>query len=724
MRCPDQMPDESGRLRALASYQIDPVHGLPSLNPIVDMAVKLFDCPMAAVNLVGDARVFLAANIGIGDCDLARDVSFCAHAITQDGIMVVEDAALDPRFHDNPIVLSGMVRFYAGVALRSPSGHALGALCVIDPQPRSVFTTQDRTRLMQLAAMVADRLELRRMEVASAGMGAGGFAATAMGSPNAILSCNDRACLTDCNAAAAQMFGRAEREMIGMCLQDLIADADRGRVHDAITRALQGDVPITEGTLLTALRRDGTRFEAELHWSRWREDSRLHFGVILRDLSATQSERDALYQLANFDSVTQLPNPNLLLRHLDQAFADGLGIALVLVDLDGFHDINSTLGRGVGDRVLRHVAGRIRGAVPTASLVARLSGVKFGVLIPSRDPMMVVQAAHGVNAALAQPLRVEGQDIRLGGCCGLALAPDHARAPDELLGSAELALQQAHGSGRGGVALFMPHMRAQALARRRLDGELHRAFELGQFTLFFQPQVALDDGRITGAEVLIRWLHPEHGLLLPCSFLPALEAGPLAEAVGGWVLDRACAQLAQWRRLHSHLGISVNLSVSQFRHGTLPGMVAGLLAEHDLPPDALELEITENIILNQQDRILAQLCQIRAMGVNLSFDDFGTGFASLNLLRNFPVTHIKIDKGFTQLMQTSDTDRAIVRGVIHMVRDLGLQVIAEGVENAPAAHYLRQLGCHKGQGYYFGKPCSAVQFAELYLRPQGQLAQA
>jgi PAS domain S-box-containing protein len=333
-------------LLALASYQIDPVHGLPSLNPIVDMAVKLFDCPMAAVNLVGDTRVFLAANVGIGDCDLTRDASFCAHAINQDGIMVVEDAALDPRFHDNPIVLSGMVRFYAGVALRAPSGHALGALCVIDPQPRTGFTTQDRTRLMQLAAMVADRLELRRMEVASASMRPGGFAATAIGSPSAILSCDDRACLTDCNAAAAQMFGWGERELIGTSLEDLIADADRARVHDGIRRVLQGDVPITEGTLLTALRRDGTRFDAELHWSRWHEGARVYFGVIIRDLSATQSEQDALYQLANFDPVTQLPNRNLLLRHLDEAFGNGHGIALVLVDLDGFHDINTTLGRG------------------------------------------------------------------------------------------------------------------------------------------------------------------------------------------------------------------------------------------------------------------------------------------------------------------------------------------------------------------------------------------
>jgi PAS domain S-box-containing protein len=191
------------------------------------------------------------------------------------------------------------------VALRAPSGHALGALCVIDPQPRTGFTTQDRTRLMQLAAMVADRLELRRMEVASASMRPGGFAATAIGSPSAILSCDDRACLTDCNAAAAQMFGWGERELIGTSLEDLIADADRARVHDGIRRVLQGDVPITEGTLLTALRRDGTRFDAELHWSRWHEGARVYFGVIIRDLSATQSEQDALYQLANFD-----PSPN------------------------------------------------------------------------------------------------------------------------------------------------------------------------------------------------------------------------------------------------------------------------------------------------------------------------------------------------------------------------------------------------------------------------------
>ena len=244
LRCPDQDPDESGRLRALAEYQIDPSFGLPSLDSIVDMAVRLFDCPAAAVNLIGETHAFLVANHGIGACDLSREVSFCAHAMHEDGVMVVEDAALDPRFHDNPIVVQGLIRFYAGVALRSPSGHALGALCIVDGNPRTGFAAQDRIRLLQLAEMVADKLELRRMEVASQ---ARRFTTSAMPSPSAILSCDASARLTGCNAAAAEMLGWSMQDMTGAPIDMVIAEADRALAHDSIARVLQGAVPITEG---------------------------------------------------------------------------------------------------------------------------------------------------------------------------------------------------------------------------------------------------------------------------------------------------------------------------------------------------------------------------------------------------------------------------------------------------------------------------------------------
>jgi EAL domain-containing protein (putative c-di-GMP-specific phosphodiesterase class I) len=252
--------------------------------------------------------------------------------------------------------------------------------------------------------------------------------------------------------------------------------------------------------------------------------------------------------------------------------------------------------------------------------------------------------------------------------------------------------------------------------------ELQRAFERGEFVLFYQPQVRLEDERLTGAEALIRWKHPTRGLLPPAAFLPALEAGVLAEPVGQWVMDAACAQAVLWRERLPDFGMSVNLFAAQFRKGDLPDLVAEVLARHRLPPEALELEITENIMLDQQERVLAQLEQLRRLGVALSFDDFGTGFASLTMLRTFPVTQIKIDKSFTQLMETSAKDRVIVTGLIDMARRLDLHVVAEGIETQASADFLGAHGCHKGQGYLFGKPVPAALFAEL-LSPEGPARQ-
>ncbi|MCW1382333.1 EAL domain-containing protein [Novosphingobium sp. KCTC 2891] len=719
MRCPDRSPDEPDRLRALAEYRIEDEQALASLDAIVGMAARLFDCPGAAVNLVGEEQVFLVSSKGIAPCDFSRDASFCAHAMTQDGIMVVEDAALDPRFHDNPLVASGAIRFYAGAALRAPSGHALGALCVVDPEPHAGFSAQDRTRLAELARLVSDKLELRRLDVAAQARPAR-FKARAMTSPGAVVCFDEQGRITTCNPAAAALFGWAEADLVGAPVERLVAEADRTAVGADLRRVRLGNLPITRGTVLTAQRRDGSRFSAELHWSHWHEGERTLFGVLVQDLTDRLREEDALYHLAHFDPLTGLPNRALLMGQLDEAFDRRAPAALILTDLAGFADINNTLGQAVGDAVLRRVGESIRAVVPVAAYVARLGGDEFATVLPLRDPVAAAQVARDINGALARPMRVAGHEIHIGSHCGIALAPDQARTPDDLIGNAELALLQARDNGRGDTTMFMPHLRARAVARRKFEAELHHALGLGQFVLFYQPQVALADGALTGAEALIRWRHPQHGLLAPGVFLPALEASSIAGAVGCWVLDAACRQAALWRRANPRFGISVNLSAAQFRPGNLPAIVAGTLAAHGLPGDALELEITENIILDQQDTVLAQLRQIRALGVRLSFDDFGTGFASLNVLRNFPVSHIKIDKGFTLAMQTSAKDRAIVTGLIGMARDLGLEVIAEGVESAAAAQFLRRHGCHKAQGYHFGEPCTPGQFVDRYLRLEGE----
>jgi len=712
MRCPDRSPDEEGRLRALAEYGLDAEKGLPSLDPIVSMAAKLFDCGASAVNMIGDEHVFLASSIGLGECDLRRDVSFCAHAINQQDVMVVEDTALDPRFHDNPAVVSGAVRFYAGVAFRSPSGHALGAMCVLDDKPRASFSSEDRARLRELAGLAWDKLEIRRLE-AAATLFPNRFEASAATSPKAIICFDQAARISTCNIAAADMFGWPIASLIGRSVDLLIAPEDREVAHAAVERVLGGGPPpISGGTILTGVRRDGDHFPAELHWSRWREGTAMHFGVIVQDMTDRQREHEALYRLANFDSLTDLPNRNLLNRRIEEALGEGRGFAVILTDIDGLTDINNTLGHAAGDELLIEMSRRIRAALSPADFLARVEGGDFAALVGHDDPDAVARSIH---KALARPLRIDGHEVRVAGACGMAIAPQHGGSADELMSSASLALFHARSIGRGETYLFTSGLRAEAVARRMYDAELHRAFERNEFSLFYQPQIRFDDGLVAGAEALIRWRHPARGLLAPAAFLPALEAGVLAAPVGLWVLDTACAQAAQWRQSHPGFRISVNLSASLFRAGDLPARVAETLARHALPPEALELEITENIILNEQEDILDQLDRIRADGVALSFDDFGTGFASLNLLRSFPVTQIKIDKSFTHAMEMTSREQIIVSGLIDMARRLGIEVVAEGVENRADADFLREHGCDKGQGYLFGVPSPPSLFAELFL---------
>lgn len=715
MRCPDLASDEVGRLRALAEYGISADERFSWLDPIVAMASRLFGCQCAAVNLVGAERVFLVSECGIGQCDVSRNASFCAHAINDDGVFVIEDAANDIRFVDNPLVLSGQVRFYAGIALRSPSGHALGALCVFDAEPRAGFSRQDALRLGELAAIATERLELRRLQV-SAQAGPIRFEESAMESPSAVLLCDSRGIVTACNSSACGMFGRTEEGLRGMAFDQLVTKGDRGQVLGNIARLVDGHLSVTGGRTVTALRADGLDFPADVHWTHWHGPERAEFGIVVRDLTTRSGAHEALYRMTHYDALTELPNRAMLLRQIDKTLQAGQSVALIISDLGSFADINNTLGHDFGDEVLRQASRRICAAAPDAMLVARMGGDEFAVLFVTDDQSAVTAAARAIGQALSQPMVIDGNEVLISGHSGLAIAPRHAHGADELVGNAELALIQARAGGRGTSLMFLPHFRADAVTRRQFEAELRHASERGEFALFYQPQVALADGHLSGAEALIRWHHPERGLLAPGAFLPALEASPLAAEIGGWVLDTACAQAAQWRKLHRDFTISVNLSASQFRAGNLPALVAEALTRHDLPPDSLELEITENIILDQQERMLDQLTRIRAMGVHLSFDDFGTGFASLNLLRTFPVDRIKIDRDFTRLMQSSGKDRVIVIGLIAMAQQLGLEVIAEGIERKSVADLLRQHRCDKGQGYFYGKPCPTDRFAEIYLR--------
>ncbi|MDH0093287.1 sensor domain-containing phosphodiesterase [Achromobacter mucicolens] len=627
MKCPPPLPSETERLRALSEYGLDPRHSLPSLDPVVRIASRMFNMPISAINMIGSDHVFFAASIGFDKTDMRRDVSFCAHAVLQDDVMVVPDARLDERFHDNPLVSgAASIRFYAGVPLNSPEGHPLGALCIIDTKPHAEFSEEDKDRLRELARMAADRLELRRVE-------AHAERARAQGEPSTAETCRP--------LVAAS---RPDREPPSMR-------------HDDDARKFTG-----------------------------------------------------------FDPLTGLANRGVFYRRVEEVLARPCPAAILMLDLDGFKDINDTMGNAAGDAILRELAARLDGTAHPCDTVARLGSDEFAILQHDvGDLKQATELARLALARIAEPLSVQGQELRLSASCGVAVAPLHTHEALELVGNADLALVKAKTAGRGRISVFAPNLRLEAVARRLYGMALHRAVANGEFVLFYQPQINLATGALTGAEALLRWRHPQLGLLAPGVFLPSLEGGPLAATVGSWVLNEACGQAAFWRRSGlQDFRIAVNLFGVQFREGDLAAEVAQTLARHGLPPEALELEITENIVLNNDDTVLEALQRLRAQGVGISFDDFGTGYASLSLLKTHPITRIKIDRSFVSGILESNRDATVIRAIVDVARSFGLDTIAEGIETDAQRERLLAEHCEEGQGYLFGRPLPAQQFAQAF----------
>lgn len=720
MKCPPVLESEAARLQALSDYGLHSDRPLPSLDSVVQIAAKVFGMPVAAVNLVGDDHVFFAASTGFEGqhVDMGRDVSFCAHAIAKNEVLVVPDASRDARFHDNPLVtgITG-VRFYAGVPLYSPGGLALGALCVLDSVPHFDFSDDDRARLSDLAQMASDRLELRRLEH-STERAARPFEEGARTSPTAVVWFDASLRVMAWNKAAATMFGHAPAAGPGRMVLGFLSERHREAVaHLVAQAALAGTADglvVPEG--LRGVRKDGSEFPLGVALFCWMGDGRLTFHAHLEDLSDRHGQSEELRRLATTDLLTSLVNRATLYRRMEEAMTDAAGACLMIFDIDGFKDVNDTLGHAVGDGVLREAARRLRDGVTASATVARTGGDEFAVLIPGcSDHAEQMAVAKSLVSRLAEPIDVGGNEIRITMSCGLAVAPGDAQEALELFSNADLALFKAKSFGRGHVFAYVAGLRMQATARRLYSIELHRAVHEGEFVLFYQPQIRLSDGALRGAEALIRWQHPQRGLLSPAAFLPALENGPLASVVGFWVLDEACAQAARWRRNGAtDFRIGVNLFGAQFRAHDMAAEVAATLHRHGLPPYALELEITENIVLDDDDLVLDVLQKIRSMGVGIAFDDFGTGYASLSLLKRYPVSRLKIDRSFVQNMPESERDSAVVRAILDMARSFDLETVAEGVETALQRDYLTDCGCEEGQGYLFGRPVSAYEFSEAY----------
>lgn len=718
MRCPSTLVDESERLQAVEEYGLNKSYSLSSLAPVVRLAAEMFHVPIAAVNLIGDRHVFFAASYGLEQaCDMSRDVSFCAHAILQKEVMVVPDTANDIRFHDNPLVTgSPGVRFYAGVPLYAPSGHPIGALCVMDRVSHQTFSVQDSERLREFALLVTDKLELRRLEAAEQ-MWPTRFYEVAAASPGTLLEFDQNFHVTFCNGATAALLGYTQQQLAGAPLARFLPGLERPRLEHLIAGStLNGSNGHLPHKAL-ALHRDGYTVPVELVFFAWKKMSHRHFGVMLTDITDGRQRDQQLYRLSNFDALTGLANRRVLRHEVAGALDEGADVAVLAIDLDNFKDVNDTLGHKIGDQVLCVLTERMKDLLGPSEKVGRMGGDEFALLLRRGELAAARAAALSLMSEIGKPIEAGGLCMRVTASCGIALSTEAKHSAEELMGNADLALYQAKSMGRNQVSVYIPALRQEAIERRQFEAELHRAVENQEFELFYQPQVCLKSGSLIGAEALIRWNHPQKGYLSPAAFLPLLESGPLAGDVGTWVLRQACSQAAAWRQSSGNdsFRMGINLFAAQFFAGDLEEKVESALQDNGLPPESVELEITENIILNHNALILETLRRLRESGVCIAFDDFGTGYASLSMLRDYPLTQIKIDRSFTNNMCCSIRDEATVAATVGLARNYDLDVIAEGVETEEQMARLKSIGCDEGQGYFFGKPLPAEDFRQKFL---------
>ena len=543
------------------------------------------------------------------------------------------------------------------------------------------------------------------------------FQQIAMSLQDGLVCTNSDRLITDWNPGAVAIFGYRPDQVIGepfdVIFADTAAAASLFSIGDT-TRATGDSVVEFDGR-----RGNGEIFPAEASFSHWQGTSGSQYGFIMRDISVRKREAEKIRYLAEYDTLTGLANRNTLQTRLATMIStarEGNGIALLVIGLDSFQQINNLLGHASGDLVLRAVSERLTVEIPQARLIARLSGDEFTLVVPTADlGETASQLAVRIGAAFEKPLVAGTRQHRVRVHIGAAVHPADGRTADELLSNAHLAFSRAKANKRGGPVMFDSSIRSELEARLMLEAELAVAADRNEFELFYQPQVHLADGGLIGAEALIRWHHPVRGLVSPGEFMPLVNASQLSDRIADWVLETACTQAAAWELAGHKVRIGVNLSPSQLRSGDLAQAVNHALAHTGLTPSSLELEVTEDILLIDDKSVLDTFARLQELGVRIVFDDFGTGYASLSYLKKFPLDGLKIDRSFVMGLLSDPGDVAIVGSTISLSKQLGLSVIAEGIEDRATADLLARMGCEEAQGYLFGRPMPARDFEGRFL---------
>ncbi|HBX57781.1 putative bifunctional diguanylate cyclase/phosphodiesterase [Pseudomonas sp. UBA2684] len=525
------------------------------------------------------------------------------------------------------------------------------------------------------------------------------------------------------NQAFSQVTGYRQDEVVGESVATLIGSREARRQYQLIRLELE-QRDSWQGELIET-RKNGELYPQWLQLNVVR-DSRGHVSHIVgffADLSSRREAEERLRYLSHYDELTGLANRSLFKERLHEASQrarqSGRSVALLHIDLDRFKLLNDSLGHEVADQLLRQMSRRLAQAVPEADTLARLSGDEFAVLLDSYGSLAsLARMASRLLAKLRMPMTVGGQELVVSASLGISLLPDNAREISALISQANMAMQHAKHLGGNTFQFFTDNLQACTLERLQLETQLRKAIECNQLEVFYQPKLCLADDSLNAAEALVRWRHPELGLVPPSDFIGLAEETGLIAPIGEFVLRQACQQAREWQRQGlADIRVSVNLSVHQLRQGNLTSLVRQVLDETGLAPRFLELELTESQLLDNVENVISTFQQLRDLGVKLAIDDFGTGYSSLSYLKRFPVDYVKIDQTFIRDLSLGSEDAAITRAIIVMAHSLELKVVAEGVETQAQMDFLKSQRCDEIQGFLISPPVPAEQFAEL-LRDQ------
>jgi diguanylate cyclase (GGDEF)-like protein/PAS domain S-box-containing protein len=541
---------------------------------------------------------------------------------------------------------------------------------------------------------------------------------------------DDRGLVTEWNRAAEQMFDVRRAAALGRPVAEVTLPVRHRAAHMSAIGRFLGAASTTmacEPLEVVGMRSDGSEFPAEVSYAAVRTDAHIAFRAFVRDISARKALEAELVRRALTDQLTELPNRALLTDRLGHALSrlasapSASALAVLMVDVDHIKVVNDSLGHAAGDEVLRIVAGRLVGAVGAADTVARFGGDSFAVVCEGLSPSQAMAIGNHLLVAAGGPARVQGRDVTVSVSVGVAVTTDPRREPGSLLSDADAAVYRAKDQGRGRTELFDDALRRRTNARLDLEAELRRAIDGDQLRLYFQPVVDVATERVSGCEALVRWAHPDRGLVPPAEFIPVAEETGLIGRVSSWVMGAACRQLATWRDDDGFdpgaglpgappFHLAVNLSGHELGRRGLVGELAAFLDEADVDPSLLCVEITETVLVQDTPTVTAVLRQLHELGVRIAVDDFGTGYSSLLHLRRFPIDVLKLDRLFVAGLGRHEQDTAIVKATIDLAHGLGLQALAEGVERPEQLTMLAAMGCDQAQGFLWSPPVPPAQF--------------